>query len=522
MGQTGKWFSGLALALCTAQLAVATEDDLSFERKSIQFDAPLAAAGEALRIFDPDSDTLIALTRDESANHKLHLFSATSLESSTPTATKNIDVPKNAIFYALGEMPEGERETLLIFTEKGVSAYDPDTNQFTSLVETRSLFRQGTDLRFQRAGFARDVNDDGRFDLLVQDFDGLKIFYQRANGSFSEAVVIPVEPELRLTGVYSNDNISDTALTAPVTRTPTFNIFPSYVSDATGNGKSDISFLVGRELKIFAQTASGTHSTDPQISPFPFEVRGNSWRDEVLSQEQNTDQSKFREVTIYRILDLNSDGALDVVTVENLASGALDRDQVFNVYSGRYRSGKLVFGEASDAKIELNGVGGAGFRDVNNDGLSDVVTTSANISIGKIISFLINRRISMRTSFHMNEGDEGFDEDRDYRRTRSINIDLSKGQTLSPPFDYADFDGDGALDLMEADSRGRLKLLAGGANENFTRELAELRDTFPNEGWLVATEDINNDNKADLIVRYNQFGLDGDELKNRLVIHLSQ
>lgn len=505
-----------------ASLVSANAQDLSFTRKEITLDAPLAAAGEALRIFATDSDALISVTRDSEANHKLHLFASDSFQSSRPVPTKTIDVPKNAIFYALGEMPEGEREKLLVFTETGISAYDPETNTFAPLVNTKSLFRQGTDLRFQRAGFARDVNDDDRFDLIVQDFDGLKVFYQLATGAFSDPTLIPVEPELRLTGVYSNDNISDTALTAPVTRTPTFNIFPSYISDATGDGRSDISFLVGRSFQIFAQMPDGTHSTMPLTSEFPFEVRGNRWRDEVLSQEQNSDQSKFREVTIYRILDLDSDGTLDIVTVENLASGALDRNQVLNVYSGRYVTGKLSYKASQDARIEINGIGGAGFRDVNNDGLSDIVTTSANISIGKIISFLINRRISMRTSFFLNDRQSTFSEDRDYRRNRSISFDLSKGQTLSPPFDYADFNGDGTLDLMDADRDGSLKLLAGGAEENFTRELAELRDTFPNEGWLVTAEDINNDGKADIIIRYNQFGLDGSEMSNRLVLHLSQ
>ena len=518
----GKW---LGLAVCwalTAQPSVATEDGLVFARKAISFEAPPIAAGEALRVFSPEQDSLIVLTRDTEANHIIHLISADSLSSASPAPTQSVAVPKNAIFYALGEMPDGEQEKLLIFTEKGISAYNPLTNQFNPLVDTRSLFRQGTDLRFQRAGFARDVNDDSRFDLIVQDFDGLKLFYQRPDGSFSDPILIPVEPELRLTGAYSNDNISDTALTAPVTRTPTFNIFPSYISDATGDGKSDISFLVGREFQIFSQTSDGTHTTQPVVTPFPFEVRGNSWRDEVLSQEQNSDQSKFHEVTIYRILDLNSDGALDVVTVENLASGALDRDQILNVYSGHYTAGKLAYDAAPNSKIELNGIGGAGFRDINDDGLSDVVTTTANISIGKIISFLVNRRVSMRTSFFMNSNEGDFSEDRDYRRNRSIRFDLSKGQTLSPPFGYADFDGDGGLDLMEADSRGRLKLLAGGAGESFTREIDELKDTFPNEGWLVETEDINNDDKADIIVRYNQFGLDGDELATQLIVYLSQ
>lgn len=521
----GRWQCVILLCLLSAAgfaLAQDNETGLSFARKAISFDHPLAGAGEALRVFGTDTDALIVRTRNNEANHYIHLFSAQSLLSDQPEPTQTVSVPKNAIFYTLGEMPDGTQEKLLIFTEKGISAYNPQTNAFAPLVNTRSLFRQGTDLRFQRSGFAQDINDDQRFDLLVQDFDGLNIFLQRPDGSFSEPLLIPVEPELRLTGAFSNDNISDTEFSAPAARTPTFKIFPSYIADATGDEKSDLIFLVGRELKIFKQISPYRFSTEPSTISFPFKVRGNTWRDEILSAEQNTDQSSFDETTVYRVLDMNADGALDVVTVSNQASGLLDRNQVFHIYFGTITGEKLSYRSAPDQVFDFGGIGGVGFRDVNNDTHKDFVVTSTALNIGKIISFLINRKITTRTRYYLDDGSGTFTEAKAFRRNRTFKLDLSKGQTLAPPFDYADFDGDGALDLMETSSNGRMQFLAGGASDTFDRKLGEIRDDFPNEGWLVSTQDINNDGKADIVVRYNQFGLDGIETSNRLVLHLSE
>lgn len=511
----------VTISLC-AGFSAAADDELSFIRKEMRFNAPLTSAGEALRIFDAQTDTLIVRTRDEDANHAFQLISNDDLASDSPQVTKTVAVPKNAIFYTLGEMPDGETEKLLIFTEKGISAYNPASNTFDILSEERSIFRQGTDLRFQRSGFAQDLNNDDRFDLLVQDFDGLKIMLQRADGSFTDPTLIPIEPELRLTGEFSNDNISDTAFSAPAARTPTFNIFPSYIADSNGDGKSDITFLVGRELKVFEQLSADQFSTTPITVQLPFDVRGNTWRDEVLSQEQNTDQSDFSETTVYRVTDMDGDETLDIITVNNQASGLLDRNQIFHTYFGRLENGELTYGTEPDQTFELDGVGGAGFRDVNDDGRKDVVITSTAISIGKLISLLINRKVTTRTRFHIDDGAGTFVENKDYRRSRTFKINLSNGQTSNPPFDYADFNGDDAVDLMEADSKGRMVFLAGGEGQDFTSRMGEITETFPNEGWLVTAEDINNDSKADIIVRYNQFGLDGDETPEKLVLYISQ
>ena len=244
-------------------------DEVTFSSKAISFQDPVWGAGDTIRLLDPAEETLIVRTRDAAANHTLHLFDPDALNRQAPVPTQSVDVPKSAIFFGLGEMPAGEREALLIFTHEGILAYQPATNAFELLIETRSLFRQGTDLRFQRSGFARDLNDDDRYDLLVQGFDGLKVFYQQADGSFSAPRSRPDRAGNAPNGHILHDNVSDTAFTEPLARTPTFRIFPSYIADGTGDGRSDLAFQIGRQLVIFTQKPDGTLSTEPVYAPFP-------------------------------------------------------------------------------------------------------------------------------------------------------------------------------------------------------------------------------------------------------------
>jgi len=75
---------------------------------------------------------------------------------------------------------------------------------------------------------------------------------------------------------------------------------------------------------------------------------------------------------------------------------------------------------------------------------------------------------------------------------------------------------------MGTNSKGRMQIFLGGKDEPFEKTIAEIKDDFPHEGALVVTEDINNDNKADIIVPYSPIGFDGEEKKTEVVLHLSK
>ncbi|MEM8771915.1 MAG: hypothetical protein AAGD92_09735 [Pseudomonadota bacterium] len=513
------------IAVCAAMgggLSVASAEELSFRKIELSVSAPVFENVSAMHLRQTRARDLLIHVRNDAREHFFEVYNSESLMSDAPQAPKTIKIPRNAIYYALGETPSDERDALLILTETGIEKYDVGADAFVPLIASRSIFRQGIDFRFILSGFARDLNDDGRYDLMVPDFDGMKVYIQKDGGGFREPILLPVEPEMRLTGQYSNDNISDTELAPPAPTTPAFSVFPSHLFDATGDGRSDIVFNVGVDLVIFAQTEDGAFDTKPRISTMPFDVRGNRWVDEIAANESNADQSRFRDITVYRIVDLDADDIAEVVTVENKASGVFDREQTFSIYKGQIRDGLVTYDRTPEHAYALEGVGGVGFRDIDNNGRFDLAVTSLKLNIGKVISVLLTRKLKIHTRFYFDEPDGGFSERHDFRRSTQIGVDLSRGLTNNPALVYADFDGDEGLDLLANADENELIVLRGGAQEPFETELASLDVVLPSDGSLVDALAINNDAREDIVVRYSRLGLDGAERRNRLVLFLSE
>ena len=513
-------FLMLAAAAFALTPARAQDAGAPFRKVEITLSAPVFEHVAAMRMGAAAS--LVVHVRGEDRRHAFEVFDAAQLATPGPTPALRIDVPRNALFFSIGEQTDDADDDLLILTETGVHRYDRARGAFQPLVETRSIFRQGVDFRFVRSGFARDLNGDERYDLIVPDFDGTRVFIQSADGTFSDPVLLPVEPEMRMTGRFSNDNISDTELAPPAPTTPAFFVFPLYLFDATGDGRQDIVYNIGIEMRTFAQTATGSFETTAQTARFPFDVRGNRWIDQLAADERNVDQSRFRDITVYRILDLDDDDIAEVITVENKANGVFDREQDFAIYKGRVVNGQLGYGAAPDFTYALEGVGGVGFRDLDNDGRLDLAVTSLKLNIGKVISMLVTRRLKTQTRIFLNHADDSFRDQSDFERATLVGIDLSRGITNNPTLAYADFSGDGLIDLLGADGEDTLILLKTTDAALFDEKIAELKTTLPADGALVHALDINDDERADIAVRYSRLGLDGEDARARLVLFLSQ
>ncbi len=515
--------TGLTLANINApNLHAQTEQGVTYDQRTLTLSDPVMSAPVVMRFSDGEADALMVRTRDEDGHHQLHAFSQASLAGPSPKASHKVNMPHNGVLYAHGEMPDGERERLLVLTDEGVRIYNLSTNQFDMLVETGSIYRQGTDIRLALGDFAADLNDDGRFDLTIPNFDGIHTWIQNPDGSFAGPTLLPVQPEMRLTGNFSNEDVSDTSFGVSRARTPSFRVFPHYVFDATGDGKPDLVFRIGKALEVFAMGPTGSFSTNAQTVNLPFEMRGNRWIDDIRADEENADQSNFRDVSLYRIVDLDDDGIQDIVTVLNKANGLFDREQDFRIYKGSVTGGLISYKAAPDHTLLMKGVGGLGLRDINNDGRKDLVVASTKLSLTKVVGFLINKTMKMRTTVQLDNGAGGYVKNENYNRSHSIGIDLSKGLTRNPPLVYADFDGDDAIDLLLGKNGEELQLLRGDKNAPFENLLTTIKADLPSEGQLVSSLEINDDGRADIVLRYSRFGYDGEEAKKKLIVFLSQ
>ena len=158
---------------------------------------------------------------------------------------------------------------------------------------------------------------------------------------------------------------------------------------------------------------------------------------------------------------------------------------------------------------------------LNNDDRLDLAVTSVKLNIAKIVSVLVTRKMKVETRFHLNAPETGFRDAPAEKRSTLIGVDFSRGLTNNPVLEYADFNRDGALDLLTNDGDETLIMLKGG-DAPFQDPIARLDARLPADGALVHALDVNDDGADDIVIRYSRLGLDGADNRSRLMVFLSE
>ncbi len=454
------------------------------------------------------SQDIVLLGRTDDKQKQIQVFSLNGDGSAKPAA-QTVNLADDLLFYDTGILaqPADQHKTSLIFLKPGkVQRYDMTDHKLYTLVASDSIYRQSRQRtsNIKPMKFLHDVNDDGLADILIPDFTHSNLFIQQPDGTFAPPQQLDIKAQMQVR--YDNS--------------AAFSGVEVFVADYNFDDQLDLVYRVGSALHVFTQN-DGKFSTSATITPLTTSL--------PLSDEDDDfskDQSNLRIHRFYKLIDLNNDKMLDLITKVTKSSGLLDKSSQYQFYFGHKSANTtnaiLQFSEEPDSVISSPGMQfELELVDFNGDEQLDLVSPSFELGIGSIIASLFSSSADLDVMFHSLKAGSRYHKKPNLEKELSVDFDLSSGQRAYPLLKISDFDGDGMNDLLIGHGSKRVYLYRGIDNKKlFKRKPAKFRLKLPRNGQLIAANDLNNDGRTDLIVRYDK--LDGTVLHGEMKILLSK
>ena len=253
----------------------------------------------------------------------------------------------------------GDRDRLITCEPGRLNAWDPDSASENELVSVTSSFTPPREDEVPHVDVTRDVNGDGRIDLVVPaGEDGFQVFIQLAGGSFADPV--EVGPPANLDRIYGADGY----------RYDPWSVSRVYAFNYNGDGRVDLVSRNGDHFEVHVQDGQGLF--DPVPVTFTTDVRFDS--DDFSSLADGDMAGRV----LHSFGDLNGDGVADLVNYSLEGERISDKRSAYEVHFGaRDADGRAHF--ASDADVSIQSEGHVQLamehRDLGGDGETGLIVT---------------------------------------------------------------------------------------------------------------------------------------------------
>lgn len=382
---------------------------------------------------------------------------------------------------------EGGDELLLI-NPQGVTARSFTGRKISEpvrVVAERTLFPQADSGSLPRLRVVHDLAKEGSRELFLHAPGALDIF-KKGDGGYERAAHLEVELEsdIKKQGRGRAETRSNNMPTLSVTLR-----FPAVsVIDTDGDGLSDVVLTLDDRIAVYRQREGMKLASRPTFV-----------RDFAVRTEEDRKES-YSWVGV-NVVDLDGDGAADLVVRKNVAHGIASAEATNYLYLGR-KTGK--YPDKPDQVLSNEGAGGAEVElfDITNDGHADLIVPSVNIGIMTIIRWLTSSTLKVNTQvFAFDAKKKRFSEKPVAERELSFNLEL-KGERDSEAFDMVgDYDGDRLPDLVFATGEEELSIFRGlGAGSLFAED-ATAKVAVRGYGEVLSV-DLDGKGKSDMVLCY--------------------
>ena len=475
-----------AAALATAAPASAWQPDFGeiVIDAGFQVEQPVLAAN----LMGDERRQIVLAGHDAGHQQQLAVYAVTPEAAGPAEELLSLQPGPNLIAYDVGRI--GDRDALFFIEPGRILRYDFANSEFVEVVRIRTIYTQERIGEIVQIDFVRDIDADGRDDLIVADTAGYRVRLQRADGELGDEVVLQESSSMTVSeGVVS------------------FESRPLILGDMTLDGLSDLAVWRGNSLRVYQQLEENSFDGEPAVIPLGLGLLSEA--ETRLRQVQTgrgaVDQQGLTEKRIFSIEDLNNDGMPDILTEATFSEGVFDKRNEFRLHLGRQDAGRLVFDEQHDTMLASEGLQfGLVETDVDGDGKQDLVVRKVRLSFGRVIRALLSGNVSLQLQFFKMTDQDDYPTQPNYIAKTNVRFSLTSGQVDIPAIQVADFDADGLQDLAIQTNRNRLSFFHGVAAERlFDKDSANLNVDLPRNGALVTAEDLDNDGRSDLIIRYN-------------------
>ncbi len=451
-------------------------------------------------LLSPKQKQLVLIGEDKQKNRLLAVYNQQT--DGRYKYFSEVKIPQS--FLSIDRLTTKSGHKIIFHSNSQLLEYSPDNNQFLKIADVSSIYLKSKADYLSTRNFSKDINGDGLDDILIFDFKKIHLFIQQESGHFFQQS-LEILPKIQ-----QNDD-SATYLEKQL-----------YHADLNGDQKVDLITVIDDGLLIYPQNQQGAFLQQPVKIQLPINVSARNWWEIRGADGESADQSALSHRTIDKIVDINNDKVPDLLVRLSMSEGVLDRQNDYEIYSGKINNGITSFSAKPDSIIQSDGTSiELKLIDLDGDNHFELMLQSLDIGISQIIGALISGSIDQDVDIFKMDENSLFDEDSNVNKEVDLKFSLSSGKSGAPVVQVEDFNGDGLKDLMFSSGKKKLKIYLGTTRKRlFKRRPVKHKVLLPADGNYLETRDLNKDGKQDIIIRYGR--QDEEALKNKVVILISQ